>query len=183
MTREACRGRARSRGTFITKWAADIAVSFLGLRDAEPIALNKQNGFCCPLSDWTNTMIDFEELDVERRRPIVEQLARQVGMLRQHHRADWPSLVADLQRLFADQRSALAREGIVFPQMAVIPLPSAGAVEFWRGDLDRGAIHQQVGSTCVRYPTVDMLELAVAVKAAYPGFKPEAVLRANKVRG
>lgn len=124
-------------------------------------------------------MIDFEDLEEPRRKLILNTLAYEADMLRKHYRTDMPSLIHDLQRLLQDYQARLAKQGIHFPQMAVLPLPSVGTVDFWRRDLDRRAIQQQVMNICTKYPAVDMLELAVAVKAAYPGFKPEPVARAR----
>lgn len=72
-----------------------------------------------------------------------------------------------------DHRTRARQQGIDFPVMVPIVIQSRKWVNLVRADLDRRSIEQLVVNICTQFPTIEMIEVAQAIKRAFPDFKAE----------
>lgn len=90
-------------------------------------------------------------------------------------RCDEPSLtfgyIRALSMLLKDWQSWCAKRGIYFPDMAIVVLPSANAIELLRRDLDNQSIEVQALNICTKHPRVNMVELAAAIRHEFPRYR------------
>lgn len=114
-------------------------------------------------------MIDIEQSELAST--IMRELQGRLEFLRQTENFG-PGLLHKINALLVDTRQRCKHQDIDFPVMAAIIVPSEALIEIVRADLDRKAIEQVVVNLVTRYSRIPMIELAHAVKTAFPDFKP-----------
>lgn len=115
-------------------------------------------------------MIDIE--DYERMPDVMAELRRRFTILLLQELSG-RELVHVINSELIELRTRLRREGVDFPVMTAIIIPSAKLLSLARADLDRKAIKQTVLNLFIQYPGLDMKELAEAIHLAFPDYKPE----------
>lgn len=116
-------------------------------------------------------MIDIE--DYEHMPAVMAGLKQQLGIILQTETSG-RAMLHKINTILIDLRARLRSQNVYFPAMTAIILPSIQTFELVRCDLERGAIRQTILNIIVKYPSVDMMEVASAVKLAFPDYKPEA---------
>lgn len=82
------------------------------------------------------------------------------------------STFEDINTVVKDHRRECKRRGVDFPELTAMVLTGVGAVEMFRRDLDTAGIRQAILSVVQKHPRVTREELVMAVKWAYPHYRP-----------
>lgn len=115
-------------------------------------------------------MIDIA--DYERMPGVMAELKRRLSIILTTETSG-RQMLHRINTQLVDIRARLQREGVEFPVMTAIVVPSLALLELVRADLDRAAIRQTFLNFVVKYPGIDLLELAEACKAAFPSYRPD----------
>jgi hypothetical protein len=114
-------------------------------------------------------MIDID--DHPERDGILEGLAQVIDKLNIEPSVT-PSYIYALEEVLEKWRIVCAKSGISFPKMVLLPLQSVNAIEMIRIDRDAKHIEQTVANILVKYPGIDVNELAHWVHHAFPDYRP-----------
>lgn len=115
-------------------------------------------------------MIDIE--DAEQMPEIMGQLQQNLMKVMRQGESPGRTMLHQINNILLDLRQRCRLDGIEFPVMTAIILPSIKTLELVRADLDRIAIRQTVLNIIIKYPDVDTQEAAMAVKYAFPDYRP-----------
>lgn len=86
--------------------------------------------------------------------------------------------VLGLKEIVDQARShARVHEGLDFPPMHVIAFPRLGAIEIVRKDLDERSLQTWIVNLTVKYPGITPIEIARALKDAFPNYRVDATAR------
>ena len=66
-------------------------------------------------------------------------------------------------------------KGIDFPALVAVVVPRLGIVEWSRADLDISSIRIKIVNFVRDHPTVSMVEMVAAFRAAWPSIKPDDI--------
>lgn len=78
-----------------------------------------------------------------------------------------------VRMLVDDHICSARRDGIRFPDMVVLVLEGVRAFEVVRRDLDHKAIQTTIRNLIAKYNGIAAWEIAQAVRAAFPQYKPD----------
>lgn len=64
--------------------------------------------------------------------------------------------------------------GVAVPRMTAVVLPRLRAIEIYRADLNEKGVRTVILNATRKYPEIRMDELVVAVRRAFPDYRPSA---------
>jgi len=115
-------------------------------------------------------MIDID--DSPHRDQLMSVITQALDGIRARHDGVTESYARDVRMMLNDWRRWCARQGVSFPQMAVMPLLSANTLAVVRRDLDRRSLEVALCNLLTAHPMLDPRELATVAKREFPGYSP-----------
>lgn len=93
------------------------------------------------------------------------------------------ALLRDVHDLVRNHRRECSNNlGLKFPKMVPVVLPSVGQIMLHNAELDERSIQAIVINISTNYPQVPLMELAQAIKRAYPYYRPNGINFAPSTR-
>lgn len=116
-------------------------------------------------------MIDLDESELKPvvMREVQERVAKCCRDDPFFGKGLYDKVIDQLQQMQAKCRL----QGIDFPRLVPIVLPSEQVISFHRADLDRSAIQTLAMNFTVIFANMRMAEIASAIHAAYPDYRPD----------
>lgn len=81
------------------------------------------------------------------------------------------SALHDLREVITAHKIRARQEGIPMPDLAIMVLPAQNTFEIVRADLDGDGIARTIKRLAAKYPGIGALELAEAVRGAFPDYR------------
>lgn len=120
-------------------------------------------------------MSDQADLIQARMEAAAEVLRARLASKIALRRVDRAAIAVTVQ-IVADHRAEARKSGLDFPKLAIMPLPTVGEIKLFNADLDRSSIKVLVVNLAREYPQLSPVDLAMAVKFAFPDFRPDTEL-------
>lgn len=115
-------------------------------------------------------MVDIE--NAEQGPELLSLFQQRLKRLLDENKLSARSLLVQVNALCEHMKAECARNGIRFPDMAVLVLPSVGALEMVRRELDQQGLDNTVVHIVRTYPGIDVREVAEAFRYAFPEYRP-----------
>ena len=120
-------------------------------------------------------MIDIRDAPDAYRQQVLHTLSTEVDIIRRAYAGlgITNALVAQIKERCEYWRMCCRRDNVYMPGFRLLIFPSINQIELVREDLDRTAIRILVVNMVTKYAMLDMMELANAIRYAFPNYKPE----------
>lgn len=114
-------------------------------------------------------MLNIDGDDVD---PRMERVVQTLGAKLETFRGAFitPQTIDAVNRLVKDHRATWRLRGVDVPKMVAVVLPTTGAVEILRQDLDVAGIQAAVVGLVKKYPSAGCEEIAAAFLRAFPDY-------------
>lgn len=116
---------------------------------------------------------DKKELKDPRINSALQQLASRIGTVFRRRGMDNHTFRITTE-IIEDHARWCKREGIKFPALVPMVLTGVREIKLFRKDLEKEGIQSMITTIAKECPNVTAMEIAGALRLAYPGYRPSA---------